>query len=178
MKNAVNIFKLLGDETRYKIVCDLYRSDSYVELLSERLGLTAGTVCFHLKKLEAAGIVKCSRSQFYIIYSLNKELFSVTLESFLNTNPDIENNDEKYRKKVLASFFEGGRLLSIPVQEKKRAIILSKIMDDFTKDTYTEKEVNQIIMLYYDDFCTLRRWLISDGFMSRENGVYTVLKRM
>ncbi len=176
MNDAAALFRLLGDETRYKIICSLYRSDSYVELLVEQLGLTPGTICFHLKKLENAGVVKCSRSQFYIIYSLNKEIFSATLESFFDIKPE-ENADELYRKKVLSAFFCGERLLSIPVQEKKRAIVLERIMADFAEQTYTEKEVNRIIMLHYDDYCTLRRWLISDGFMAREHEIYTVLKR-
>ncbi len=176
MNNAVSIFHLLGNETRYKIINALYYSDSYVELLADQLGLTPGTICFHLKKLEEKGIVKCSRSQFYIIYSLNRALFSQTLESFFDKTSE-QNGDEKYRKKVLMSFFENEKLLSIPVQEKKRTIILSYIMNNFTQKTYNEKEVNKIISPYYHDYCTLRRWLISDGFMSRDHETYTVLKR-
>ncbi len=176
MNDAVALFRLLGDETRYKIICSLYRSDSYVELLAEQLGLTPGTICFHLKKLENAGVVKCSRSQFYIIYLLNRELFTRTIESFLELKEE-KNPDEVYRKKVLSSFFVGEKLESIPVQEKKRAIVLERIMADFTEERYAEKEVNQIIMLHYDDYCTLRRWLVSDGFMAREHEIYTVLKR-
>ncbi len=176
MNSAVSLFRLLGDETRYKIICSLYQSDSYVERLAEQLGLTPGTICFHLKKLERVGVVKCSRSQFYIIYSLNKELFTRTIESFLEIKSE-KNPDELYRQKVLSSFFVGEKLQSIPVQEKKRIIVLEKIMSDFIKETYTEKEVNQILVLHYDDYCTLRRWLVSDGFMSREYEIYTVLKR-
>ncbi len=176
MNGAVSLFRLLGDETRYKIVCSLYRSDSYVERLAEQLGLTPGTICFHLKKLESAGVVKCSRSQFYMIYSLNKEVFARTIESFLEIETE-KNPDEIYHQKVLSSFFVGEKLQSIPVQEKKRLIVLQRIMSDFTKETYTEKEVNQIIMVHFDDYCTLRRWLVSDGFMSREHEIYTVLKR-
>ncbi len=176
MNPAVSLFRLLGDETRYKIICSLYQSDSYVERLAEELGLTPGTICFHLKKLENACVVQCSRSQFYMIYSLNKELFAQTIESFLEIKV-TKNADELYRQKVLSSFFVGEKLRAVPVQEKKRLIVLEKIMSDFTDETYTEKEVNQIILLHYDDYCTLRRWLVSDGFMSREHEIYTVLKR-
>ncbi len=176
MTESVALFKLLGDETRYKLVCALYRSDSYVELLAEQLGLTPGTVCFHLKKLEAAGIVNCSRSQFYIIYSLNKAIFTRRLDSFLELGT-TEDPEEAYRRKVIASFFSGERLISIPVQEKKRRIVLAKIMEDFPEASYDEKEVDRIITRRFDDFCTLRRWLIADGFMSREHEKYEVLCR-
>lgn len=176
MSDSVSIFKALGDETRFRIVSLLYKSDSYVELLAEKLELTPGTVCFHLKKLEAVGIVNCSRSQFYMIYSLNREMISRSMESFFTYEEETDKEDG-YRKKVLSSFFERGRLKSIPVQEKKRDIVLSQIMQDFTENTYTEKEVNRIIVKYYDDFCTLRRYLVGYGFMSRTDGIYTVLIR-
>ena len=58
--DAVAVFKCLGDKTRFAIVSLLAGSDSYVELLSEKLSLTPGTVCHHLKKLEEAGLVRCS----------------------------------------------------------------------------------------------------------------------
>ena len=73
-EEAVAVFKCLGDNTRFSIVSLLAQSDSYVELLAEKLSLTAGTVCHHLKKLEDAGLVRCSRSQYYQIYSLNREI--------------------------------------------------------------------------------------------------------
>ncbi len=174
--NAVALFKMLGDETRYNIVCMLYRSDSYVELIAEKLKLTPGTVCFHLKKLESIGLVKCSRQQFYIIYSLNREMITESIENYLEADSFVS-AEETYREKVLASFFHNEKLLRIPVQEKKREIVLAEIMKDFTEPTYEEKQVNEIIRRRYEDFCTLRRWLISDGFMMRDNNIYTVIRR-
>ncbi|MBR5447536.1 MAG: winged helix-turn-helix transcriptional regulator, partial [Clostridia bacterium] len=75
MTNNLEILKLLADETRLKILNILLGEDSYVEKIACDLGLTPATVCYHLKKLESAGIVNCSRSQFYIIYSINREIF-------------------------------------------------------------------------------------------------------
>ena len=47
--------------------------------------LTPGTVSFHLKKMEKVGLVKCSRNQFYMIYSLNREIIGATIESFIES---------------------------------------------------------------------------------------------
>ena len=49
------LFKCLADRSRLRIVQSLLREDMYVELLSQRLGLTPATISFHLKKLEEAG---------------------------------------------------------------------------------------------------------------------------
>ena len=66
MKEKLELLKLLADETRLKILNILMKEDSYVEKIACDIGLTPATVCYHLKKMESAGIVNCSRSQFYI----------------------------------------------------------------------------------------------------------------
>lgn len=176
MENAVAIFKCLGDETRYNILCQLYYTDSYVELLASNLNLTPGTVSFHLKKMEKVGLVKCSRNQFYMIYSLNREIIGATIESFIEAK-ETKDEESEYRKKVIASFFKLGKLVQIPVQQKKREIVLSEIIKDFKNGVeYTEKEVNDTILRYNDDYCTIRRWFIEDGFMKRKNDKYYVIK--
>ena len=48
------LLKCLADRSRLRIVQSLLREDMYVELLSQRLGLTPATISFHLKKLEEA----------------------------------------------------------------------------------------------------------------------------
>jgi len=81
--------------------------------------------------------------------------------------------EEAYRKKVIESFFEYGRLKSIPAQRKKERIVLEEIAKDFEngKD-YPEQEVNEIIKKYHEDFCTIRRDMISERILEREKGIY------
>ena len=38
--------------------------------------------------------------------------------------------------------------------------------------TYDEKEVNEMIQKYHDDYCTLRREMICEHLMKREGSVY------
>ena len=173
MENKLEILKLLADETRLGIMNALMEEDSYVEKLSSSMGLTPATICYHLKKMEAAGIVKSSRTQFYIIYSLNRDIFDLTLREFIKQDKPAEDPDEKYRREVLSNFFKYGRLVRIPVQQKKREIVLRHIAKDFSagKD-YTEKEVNEVILKYHEDFCTIRREMVGFGIMDRASGIY------
>ena len=172
ISEAVELFKCLGDQTRFDILCLLSKSDSYVELLAEKLSLTPGTVSFHLKKLEAAGIVGCSRTQFYMIYSLKREVLDRTILSFLEYDEALD-DDTAYENKIIDSFIENGRLRSIPAQLKKREVICRHILREFESDRdYSESEVNEIISRYHDDFCTLRREFISLGYMTRDHEVY------
>jgi hypothetical protein len=75
---------------------------------------------------------------------------------------------------VLRAFLVGGRLTSIPSQEKKRDVILRFLLDRcFSEDrVYPEKEVNQRLAIYHPDVASLRRYLIDTGLMARSAGQY------
>lgn len=176
MKNGLELLKLLADETRLAILNLLLKEDSYVEKIACELSLTPATICYHLKKMESAGVVKCSRSQFYMIYSLNREIFDKPLFELIKGD-EIANTEEKYRKAVLSNFFKYGRLTQIPTQRKKREIVLSEILKQFEPcREYTEKEVNEIILRYHEDYCTIRREMIAFGMMTRHHETYKRVK--
>ena len=173
MNESIEILKILADGTRVKIINLLMQEDSYVEKLAAQLAITPATVCYHLKKMETHGLVKCSRTQFYIIYSLNQELFDRPLKAFIQMPLPKEDSEDKYVNNILSAFFRGGRLQELPVQRKKREIVLRKIAADFETDRrYTEIEVNDIIHRYYEDHCLIRREMIAYGIMERDHGVY------
>lgn len=176
MKKHHELLKLLADETRLEILNILLKEDSYVEKIACELSLTPATICYHLKKMESAGIVNCSRSQFYIIYSLNREIFDKPLFEFIKGKETV-NAEEKYKKAVLSNFFKYGRLTQLPTQRKKREIVLSEILKQFESDReYTEKEVNEIIFRYHEDYCTIRREMIAFGMMTRHHETYRRVK--
>ena len=178
MKEKLELLKLLADETRLDILNLLLKEDSYVEKIACELSLTPATICYHLKKMEAAGIVNCSRSQFYIIYSLNREIFEKPLFELIKKDKVIIDTEEKYKKEVISNFFKYGRLTQIPTQRKKREIVLSEILKQFDFDRmYDEKEVNEIILHYHDDFCTIRREMIAFGMMTRNYEKYKRIKK-
>ncbi len=176
MKQKLELLKLLADETRLNILNILLREDSYVEKIACDLSLTPATICYHLKKMEAAGVVNCSRSQFYMIYSLNRELFDKPLYECIKKEEPVIDEQERYRKEVLSHFFKYGRLTQLPTQRKKREIVLSEIAKAFEAGrTYEESEVNDVIHRYHEDHCTIRREMIACGIMAREKETYRLL---
>lgn len=177
MKEKLALLKLLADETRLEILGILLKEDSYVEKIACELSLTPATICYHLKKMESAGVVNCSRSQFYIIYSLNRDIFNKPLFELIKKDDEVVSSDEKYRREVISNFFKYGRLTKIPTQKKKREIVLFEIANSFELNReYGEKEVNEIILRYHEDFCTIRREMIAFGIMSRERETYKRVK--
>ena len=178
---AIRLFKCLSDKSRLQILKSLAIEDMYVERLAERLGITAPTVSFHLKKLADAGAVTSYKSQYYMMYSLKKEIFETRILDILREKSDEDalqaQRDADYRKRVLDTFFEYGKLKAIPAQRKKERIILDEIVKAFAFDrVYSEREVNIILADYYDDFCTLRRDMISEKLLDRDAGGYWRVK--
>lgn len=164
---AIRLFKCLSDKSRLQILKSLAIEDMYVERLAKRLGITAPTVSFHLKKLADAGAVTSYKSQYYMIYSLNKDIFETSILEILREESDEAEvqaqRDAEYRQKVINAFFEYGKLKSIPAQRKKERIILEEIVKAFEFDRiYSEREVNMIIADFYDDFCAIRRDMVAE----------------
>lgn len=176
MKEKLELLKLLADETRLDILNILLREDSYVEKIACDLSLTPATICYHLKKMEAAGVVNCSRSQFYIIYSLNREIFDKPLYELIKKDTAVIDPDEKYRKEILSNFFKYGKLTQLPTQRKKREIVLQEIAKQLEANrTYNEKEINEIIHRFHEDHCLIRREMIACGILTREKETYWLI---
>lgn len=177
MVDALQTFKCLADASRLQILSGLMREPMYVELIAERLALSPSTVSFHLKKLEAAGLVMSTKEQYYTVYALNGDILDKPLRTLLAPDHQVESveaqREAAYRQKVLDSFFVYGKLKTIPAQRKKRLIVLEEIAGKFQAGVpYPEREVNLIISEMFDDFCTLRRELIVEGLMERDHGIY------
>lgn len=175
--DAIKLFKCLADKSRLQILKSLVHEDMYVERLAERLGLTAATISFHLKKLEDAGAVTSYKDQYYTMYSLCQNVFMTNIIDIIKEESDEaeeqKKRDEIYRNKVIEAFFEYGKLKSIPSQRKKERICLEEIAKAFEiGKKYDEKEVNAKIEDFFDDYCTIRRDMISEGIMEREGTEY------
>lgn len=174
---AVRLFKCLADKSRLQILRSLTLEDMDAERLAERLDLTPATISFHMKKLMETGVVSSYKQQYYTFYTLHREVFDTPImDIIVGASEEAETQDKReaeYRRRVIESFFEYGKLKSIPVQRKKERIILEEIAKSFeVGKVYTEREVNIIIADFHDDFCTIRRDMISEKIMAREDGKY------
>ena len=179
--DAIRLFKCLSDKSRLQILKSLAMEDMYVERLAERMGITAPTVSFHLKKLADAGAVVSYKSQYYTMYALKKDIFKTSILEILQEKSDEaevqSRRDAAYRQKVIDAFFEYGKLKTIPAQQKKERIILEVISQAFEYDRiYSEREVNIMIADFHDDFCTIRRDMIGEHLLDRDAKGYWRVK--
>lgn len=78
----------------------------------------------------------------------------------------VEEEDEILKKSFLS--LSPLKLKQFPPKEKRKIVILRKIVSLFEWNVkYDEKQVNQIIKEVYEDYVTLRRYMIMYGFMDR-----------
>lgn len=179
-ERVLQLFKCLADRSRLRIVQSLLREEMYVELLAQRLGLTPATISFHLKKLEEAGLVTSRTEQYYTMYALRREELTLPVVDLIagatDQTSEQERREAEYRRKVIETFFEYGRLKAIPAQRKKERICLEEIAKALEPGRiYTEPELNDVLQGVHEDYCTLRRDMISEGLLKRDGGRYEKL---
>ncbi len=80
--------------------------------------------------------------------------------------PDNRENEKIIRRYFPESYF--GRLKTLTMKEKNRLIILEHISKNFKRGIkYAEKEINSILSDIYDDYTSIKRYLIDYKFMER-----------
>lgn len=176
-ETLLQFFKVLGNESRLKILGLLANQERSVGELAEYLDLREPTVSHHLAAMKELGLVdarpegntRIYRLDTAVLERMNRDLFS---QKNLATLVDDESGDV-WERKVFRSYVEGQTLKQIPTQHKKRIVILRWLLQDFEKGkTYTEKEVSETLKLHHPDYAALRRYMVEDKLMQRENGVY------
>ncbi|CAG9621119.1 DUF2087 domain-containing protein [Sutcliffiella rhizosphaerae] len=84
--------------------------------------------------------------------------------------------DERYnitqeeQTSIVEKFFKESKLNKFPPKEKQRLVVLREIAAQLQKERiYKEKELNEEISKFYEDYVLIRRYLIDYGFLTRKN---------
>ena len=174
----LTFFKALADANRLKIIGLLANQPQTVEQLASQLNLSSPTVSHHLSRLAEAGLVSARAESYYSIYSLETSaLEDMSREMLKRENLPALAADvdvDAYDRKVINEFVTSeGRIKAFPVQLKKMEVLLKFAAKSFELEIrYTEKQVNEILKSYNEDFATLRRELIDAKYLARDHGEY------
>ncbi|NMC52387.1 MAG: metalloregulator ArsR/SmtB family transcription factor [Chloroflexi bacterium] len=175
-QELLNFFKALADANRLKIVGLLSQQDLTVEQIAEMLALSPSTVSHHLSRLSKAGLVSARAESYYNIYHLQVNEMEAMSKRLLAREdlPEVtqEIDVDAYDHKVIKSYTNpDGTLKTIPTQLKKLDAILRYVLKAFQPGArYTEKQVNEILQHYNEDYAQLRRELVEQGYMCRQGG--------
>ncbi len=88
-RDLVQIFKLLSDETRLRVLMYLYREgELHVSALCERLQQSQPAVSHHLALLRTAGLIGCRRDGKHNFYSILQTHFHQVVAALFQTIAD------------------------------------------------------------------------------------------
>ncbi|MGH2756938.1 MAG: DUF2087 domain-containing protein [Actinomycetota bacterium] len=74
---------------------------------------------------------------------------------------------------ILSKYLKNGRITVWPRLRERRAVLLDYLAQEFDPGTrYREDQVNEILLRFHDDYAMLRRYLVDEGFMERDHGLY------
>jgi hypothetical protein len=172
----LGFFKALADANRLKIVGLLAKQPYSVEQLADILEVRPSTVSHHLAKLSDAGLVNSHAESYYNVYYLETGVLEEKARRLLakETLPAMaaDIDTDAYDRKVLANFTTpDGRLKAFPAQRKKMEAILRYVLKAFKPGIrYSEKQVNELLSQYFEDYSTLRRELVEYKMLEREGG--------
>jgi hypothetical protein len=106
--------------------------------------------------------------------ALRAELFGAAARAAAEAAPPPEPlSEDPAEDAVLSAFVRDGRLVSIPAQYTKRRLVLEHLVRVFEPGVrYPEREVNALLAVWHPDVAALRRYLVDEGLLTREAGVY------
>lgn len=168
--DAATIAGLLADPVRLKVVAALALGAGSIEAVAEASGLTLKEVALAARRLSRAGLVHRDGH----LLALHAEHFAAAARAAAEAAPAPEPlSDDPAEDAVLSAFVRDGRLLSIPAHRGKRLVVLDHLARVFEPGVrYPEREVNVLLAVWHPDVAALRRYLVDEGMLTREAGVY------
>jgi hypothetical protein len=170
--DARELVGLLADAARLRVVAALALGASKYDEIRSLSGLELREVSRAVQRLVDAGLV--IRSDDGMLFLL-EAAFAETARAEAQREPQSdEHADEPHEvAKVLRAFVRNGRLLSIPMSRAKRLVILDWLAQRFEPgERYSESRVNLIVGQVHPDTAALRRYLVDEDFLTREQGIY------
>ena len=168
--DAVTIVGLLADPSRLKVVAALALGAGTIEDVAHATGLPLKDVALAARRLGRNGLVRRDGHRLELL----AERFQAAARAAAESAPPPERlSDDPAEAAVLAALVRDGRLTSIPAQRSKRLVVLGHLVRVFEPGVrYPEREVNALLGVWHPDVAALRRYLVDEGLLTREAGVY------
>lgn len=173
--DPIDLLKLLLDPARLAVAGALAAADAPLDgsELATRAGTDQRTALETVATLVDAGLAERTDAGF----CLHEDGWR-TIAAEVATEPEppdvtIGHGMTRDEQDVLARWFEGRRLTRLPTSRQQRRVVLERLALEFEPGRrYPETEVNSILGRFHDDWSTLRRALVDNGFLDRANNQY------
>jgi len=172
----LQFFQVFSNESRLRLIGYLANGERSVGELAQLLNLKEPTVSHHLAELKGLGLVEARAEGNLRIYRLNTQALE-TMGKDIFARPNlaalVPRSELSEDERILRTWVKNGRLVDIPAQEKKKQVIVRWLAGQIDPERrWPEREFNQWLAQFNEDYATLRRYLVDGGYMARENGIY------
>lgn len=135
-------------------------------------GLELRRVARAINRLVAGGLVLEEPDDAHVLLEAAFQLAARAVAAARPTNEE-HGDAPPDEARVLRAFVRDGRLTSIPSAWGKRRVVLDWLAQRFEPGRrYSESMVNLSLGQVHPDTAALRRYLVDDGFLSRDHGEY------
>jgi hypothetical protein len=169
--DARTLIRILADESRLRAHAAVLLGARSTADVVQTTGLSVRETLKALTRLESVRLVTRDRDGWV---AHPEVLRSAVRESVPTTEPvDYDDVVDPGEAAVLRTFLPEGVLVQIPAAQGKRRIVLDHVARIFEAGVrYPEREVNAMLRAFHSDHAALRRYLVDEGFLSREGAVY------
>jgi hypothetical protein len=157
------LLALLAEPDRLRAVAAVALGATTLAEVAERAGLEPRAAARALSRLIAGGLLDGEAGKGYRVRT-------EALRRAAIPPPGEASQDEEPGDAVLRRFISKGRLLAMPAARGKRLVVLDHLAGLFEPGRrYPEPEVNERLKRYHPDYAMVRRYLVDDGFLDRED---------
>jgi hypothetical protein len=166
------LLALLAEPDRLKALAAVALGAATLPQVAERAGLEPKAAARALSRLVAGGLLDGGAGEGYRVRAetLKAAARPPAPEAGAATGPAGVGGSGAAGADVLRRFVRDGRLLAMPAAHGKRLVVLDHLAGLFEPGRrYPEPEVNALLGRYHPDYAMLRRYLVDDGFLDRED---------
>ncbi|GAA5183511.1 DUF2087 domain-containing protein [Rugosimonospora acidiphila] len=161
---------LLAEEERLRSYAAVVLGAGTPGEVAQATGLGGRDVMRALRRLEEGGLLSTVDGRYVARAATFKDAIREHAPAPL---PDVPLDPDQERDAVLRSFVREGRLVRMPAARGKRRVVLEYIAGEFDPGVrYPEPAVNAMLRVWHDDYAALRRYLVDEDLLSRQDGVY------
>jgi hypothetical protein len=169
--DPIALLGLLAEEARLRAFAAVLLGARSSGEVGAQAGLTAKDALQALARLAAGGLVGRAENGQWVA---RPEVLRRAVMTVAPQRPYVDHGAaDPEEAAVLRVFMPEGRLIQIPAQQSKRRVVLDHVCRVFEPGVrYSEQDVNALLRAFHPDHAALRRYLVDEGFLSREAGSY------
>ena len=160
---------LLADDGRRRVFAAVVLGAGTLDEIAAATGLPLPAVWKALKRLGREDVVREVDER----WSVRPDVLAQRAREAAPPEEPLDEDLPPREAQVLRAFLRDGRLTTIPASHAKRRVVLDHLVRAFEIGVrYPEREVDAVLRAFHPDHAALRRYLVDEGLLSREAGVY------